>query len=284
MIIWIASYPKSGNTWIRSFLSSYIYNQGKNFNFEDLLKIRSFPSDKEINFLKKKFGNYKFTHMAEYWDTFQKDIIKNKKNVFLKTHNAAIKIGNNIFANLDNCEGLIYVIRDPRNLVSSISNHFSLSLEESKEFILTPKLLVGNTNKQEALKKNNLTTLIGTWAEHYKFWKYNNKNYLLIKYEDIINDPFYELNKVIKFLEKFVSIENNDKKIENIINTTSFEFLKQLENKGNFKENVIDEFGIHKNFFYLGPENKWQNILDKKIIYEIENKLSKEMVELGYLK
>ena len=54
MIIWIASYPKSGNTWIRSFLSSYIYNQGKNFNFEDLLKIRSFASDKEINFLKKK--------------------------------------------------------------------------------------------------------------------------------------------------------------------------------------------------------------------------------------
>ena len=72
MIIWIASYPKSGNTWVRSFLSSYIFNQGKKFNFEDLEKIRAFPSDEEINFLKQKFGNYKFTHMAENWDFFQK--------------------------------------------------------------------------------------------------------------------------------------------------------------------------------------------------------------------
>ncbi len=54
MIIWIASYPKSGNTWVRSFLTTYIYNQGENFNFENLEKIRAFPSDKEINFLKKK--------------------------------------------------------------------------------------------------------------------------------------------------------------------------------------------------------------------------------------
>ena len=44
-------------------------------NFEDLEKIRAFPSDEEINFLKQKFGNYKFTHMAENWDFFQKRII-----------------------------------------------------------------------------------------------------------------------------------------------------------------------------------------------------------------
>ena len=57
MIIWIASYPKSGNTWVRSFLSSYIFNQGKKFNFEDLEKIRAFPSDEEINFLKQNHAN-----------------------------------------------------------------------------------------------------------------------------------------------------------------------------------------------------------------------------------
>ena len=282
MIIWLASYPKSGNTWIRSMISALMYSKDGHFNFNLLSHIKQFPSK---NYLKNFTNNFEnLNEVSKYLISAQEFINLDNKVKFLKTHHINCKIGEHNFTNKKNTLATIYVVRDPRNLVSSISNHFSLSLEESKDFILTPKLLVGNTNKQEALKKNNLTTLIGTWAEHYKFWKYNNKNYLLIKYEDIINDPFSELNKVIKFLEKFVSIENNDKKIENIINTTGFEFLKKLEKKGNFKENVIDEFGIHKNFFYLGPENKWQNILDKKIIYEIENKLSKEMVELGYLK
>ena len=39
MIIWIASYPKSGNTWVRAFLSTYIYSQNGEFKFEDLKKI-----------------------------------------------------------------------------------------------------------------------------------------------------------------------------------------------------------------------------------------------------
>ena len=65
MIIWIASYPKSGNTWVRSFLTSYIFQNDKRFSFDDLDKIRSFPSDDEINYLKKKYQNYNFTHMAE---------------------------------------------------------------------------------------------------------------------------------------------------------------------------------------------------------------------------
>jgi hypothetical protein len=68
------------------------------------------------------------------------------------------------------------------------------------------------------------------------------------------------------------------------MNIFSFESLKQLEKNENFNENSYDNLVNKKDFFYLGPANKWQNILDKKIIYEIENALSKEMIELGYLK
>ena len=282
MIIWLASYPKSGNTWIRTMISALLYSKDGHFNFNLLSHIQQFPSERYLQNFTNNFEN--FNEVSKYFIPAQEFINLDNRIKFFKTHHINCKINQHHFTNKENTLATIYVVRDPRNLVSSISNHYGLSLEDSKDFILTSKLLVGNTNKQQNLKKNNFKTLIGTWAEHYKFWKYNNTNYLLIKYEDIINDPFSELNKIIKFLEKFIPIESNDKKIENIINTTSFEVLKQLENEGNFKENVIDEFGIHKKFFYRGPLNKWQNTLDKKIIDEIENKLSKEMIELGYLK
>ena len=178
----------------------------------------------------------------------------------------------------------IYIVRDPRNLVSSISNHYSKSLIDSKDFILKPRFIFGSGKKEQNEEKNNLKTLIGTWAEHYKFWKNENKNFLLIKYEDLVNDTFFELNRIIKFLKKFVQIDSNNEKINNIIKTTCFESLKQLEKNENFNENSYDNLVNKKDFFYLGPANKWQNILDKKIIYEIENALSKEMIELGYLK
>ena len=44
MIIWLASYPKSGNTWLRSIISSLIYSNDGNFNFEHIYKIRQFPN------------------------------------------------------------------------------------------------------------------------------------------------------------------------------------------------------------------------------------------------
>tara|TARA_B110000027_G_C15965570_1_gene231921 strand:- start:99 stop:284 length:186 start_codon:yes stop_codon:yes gene_type:complete len=60
--------------------------------------------------------------------------------------------------------------------------------------------------------------------------------------------------------------------------------LKEIENQGKFKENAFNKISNEKvNFFHLGPKNNWENILDKDIKEEIENKLRKEMQELGYL-
>ena len=128
-----------------------------------------------------------------------------------------------------------------------------------------------------------MKTLLGTWDEHYKFWKNNNKDYLLIKYEDLIKDIGFELEKIIDFIKKYTDVKTNENKNQNIIKTTNFKFLKNLEENGYFKENAYESINKKKKFFNLGPENKWENLLDKKIIDEIENKFSTEMKELGYL-
>ena len=140
MIIWIASYPKSGNTWLRSFLSHYLYSDKHEFNFELLKNIKTFPDQRELNFLKKKYNNkFKFLDMVNHWDFFQTEISK-KKPIFLKTHNALVTINNCPFTSNKNTLGLIYIIRDPRDVVISYSHHLAKNFEETFQIMKTDSM------------------------------------------------------------------------------------------------------------------------------------------------
>ncbi len=280
MIIWLASYPKSGNTWVRSMLSALMYTDDGKFNFDLLEKIKQFPSQIFFKNLTNKYDD--FDEIAKNWEAAQDLINLNKEVNFLKTHHLKCKIGDNNFTSQRNTLATIYVVRDPRNLVNSISNHYSKSLEESKKFLMTPRYLFGY-KKNGDVKKNDIKTLLGTWSQHYNFWKTSNSNYLLIRYEDLINDTNSELNKIIVFLKKYININVDSTKIKNILNTTNFDYLKNLENEGKFNENAFENINIKKTFFYLGPKNNWKNNLQDSIKKEIEKQLNKEMSELGYL-
>ena len=88
MIIWLASYPKSGNTYVRSLLSSYIFSKDGNFNFELLKNIKQFPD----NFWFKKLGidTNNENEMYKNYINAQK-LFNNEKSIrFLKTHSSFV--------------------------------------------------------------------------------------------------------------------------------------------------------------------------------------------------
>jgi hypothetical protein len=261
-------------------VAALMYSSDGVFNFKLLKKIKQFPAENDFKTFTNEFND--FHVIKKHWIDAQDLINLDNKVKFLKTHHINCKIGEHNFTNRKNTLATIYVVRDPRNLVNSISNHYSLTLEESKKFLFTPKLIGGYRKNNDSIN-DSLKDLLGSWDEHYKFWKNNNKDYLLIKYEDLIKDIRFELEKIIDFIKKYTDVKTNENKNQNIIKTTNFKFLKNLEEKGYFKENAYESINKKKKFFNLGPENKWENLLDKKIIDEIENKFSTEMKELGYL-
>ena len=83
MIFWIASYPKSGNTYLRSFLSSYYFSKKGKFDFNLLLNINQFPSLKYSN-----IKSYTFVDAAKNWINNQNTFFTKEKLFFLKTHNS----------------------------------------------------------------------------------------------------------------------------------------------------------------------------------------------------
>ena len=280
MIIWLASYPKSGNTWVRSIISSLLYTQDGIFNFKLLHKIDQFPEKKYFKDLITDFGN--FEQIKSNWILAQDKINLDANQKLFKTHQGKYTIGKNNFTNSSNTSGVIYIVRDPRAVVSSISNHYTLSIEESLEFMLSPKL-IGNPLSIEE-KKDGLLTLLGKWNEHYKSWTINKENLLLIKYEDLISNPNLEINRISSYLKKFFQFETNEEKIQNVLKSTSFNNLKKMENHDLFKEGVLNkETNSKVNFFNLGPKNNWKDLVNKKIIGSIENNFASEMKELNYL-
>ena len=166
MIIWLASYPKSGNTWLRAIISSLVYTGDGVFNFKLLKRIEQYPSRKFFEKFKINFNN--INDVSKYWSETQNKISLNNEVKFFKTHNLNCKINNNSFTDKFNTLATIYIVRDPRNLVLSISNHYSKTLEDSEKFLNEPKIISGSQGKEGA--ENHIATLIGTWKEHYNFW------------------------------------------------------------------------------------------------------------------
>ena len=278
MIIWIASYPKSGNTYLRSFLSSYYFSKKGKFDFKLLMNILQFPS---IRFSQKDFLS--FNDAANNWIPNQKFFFKKEKLFFLKTHNSLIKFNNYEFTTANETLGAIYIVRDPRNVITSMSNHYSFSLEYALD-----KMLDKNASLSEKASNGDCSnfTFIGSWSEHYKSWKYNKKfKVLFIKYEDLKDNKETIFKKVIDFIENLKNTEQtefNEIRFHNSINSTNFTNLRNKENNEGFDENFIDNTGKKTRFFNMGFKNDWRKLLSKDIIDKMNLKFEDELKELGY--
>ena len=284
MIIWLASYPKSGNTWIRSFLYSLLFSKDNTVNLNELSIIDQYPTKK---YFKGHLTNYSdFVQISKKWDITQQEINKDKKIRFFKTHHYLCNINGYKFIELHNTLGVIHIVRDPRNIITSVKNHYSLnSYIDALNFLKDENHCIDVENKshENIDKKDILNTLISSWSNNYKSWKAFPKNNLLVKYEDLVHNPFKTFNKIVLFLEILLKIKIDKTKIKKAIEENSFEKLKKIEEKYGFKESVTDKKNTSKKFFFLGPENNWENLLPVDIRWDIEKSFANEMKELKYL-
>jgi hypothetical protein len=283
MIVWLASYPKSGNTWVRAFISAYYYSEDGEFDFSLLSNIKQFPDEEFFN---KKINN--IDEASYEWLNAQKKIIQNKKIKFLKTHNCLGKYNNRPFTTAETTLGGIYVVRDPRNIFSSIKNHFSMNDEDALNMM---------TDQKRGLISNegifSTYAFISSWSNHYLSWIKNNQfRRLIIKYEDLLTNEYETFRDIVVFTNTLLNKTDgvNKKKLKKAIESTNFKILKNKEINEGLNDSITSFKKwrkIHKEnknlFFNLGPENNWKNKIDEKICKKIENFFEKEMKELKYL-
>ena len=267
MIIWITSYPKSGNTWVRSFLSAYYYTVDGIFNFNLLENIKKFPSE---DFIREKLKDP--GEVTKYWKPAQDQILKKNQIKFLKTHNCLMQLNNDKFTTTKHTLGLIYIVRDPRNVITSFKNHMDVSYDEALNVMCKEDTVIYD----DQTKNYNATQFVSSWSKHYKTWLNNNPfNKFIIKYEDIEKNAYTSFQNLILYVNKLMGLKENinEEKLNNAIKTTSFENLQNKESIGEFKENVLSKSKKKVKFFYLGSKNKWQDLLSEDLKKKNERNL-----------
>ena len=254
MIIWLASYPKSGDELVRTLLSSYIFSQDGSYNSELLNNIKQFPDNELFKQLGVDVNNE--AAMYKNYISSQKLYFDEKSIRFLKTHSCYVNRKDFQFTDKDNTLGVIYIVRDPINILSSLTNDLKQTAQQSSEIMLTNQYL-GKDNPNDCL------TYLGSWKHHYNSWKVFSKfnRYCLIRYEDLTDNTEKVFLEILKFISRMgkVRFTVDKNKFQNTLKTCDLVKMQEFEKKD------------------------YSN-MSKEIQANLEKELENEMRELTYLK
>lgn len=270
-LVWLASYPKSGNTWFRLFMSALTnkgdvnindLNEGSIFSrksyLEEVLDIDT--SLFKANYLANIHG-LAFEYMAE----------KSDKLLYFKIHDAFGYVeAKKPLVPVSATFSALYFVRNPLDVSISFANHLGNSIETTIENMNDSGYEIGTQSGRQTFQK------LMTWSEHYQSWT-QQKHFpvLVIKYEDMLAQPFETFKKACIH----AGLEYSDAEILAAINATKFEKLKKQEEEFGFKEKL----STTRSFFNKGQAGTWRNVLTQAQIDRIINDHGAVMKELGYI-
>ncbi|SLN37574.1 Sulfotransferase domain protein [Roseovarius litorisediminis] len=257
-IIWLASYPKSGNTWIRSLLAHYFMPAGM---APDINNLRKFTTgDVRQDFFDAAAGKPFRGETIEEWANIRQKAIRliaasKQGSHFVKTHCQAV---NYLGADLippEVTQGAIYLIRNPFDLAPSFARHQSADIDAAIERMANPDSVMGT--------ETGIYDALGRWDDHIKSWttapglpRY------VIRYEDMLDKP---AKTVRSLLEKFLSVKFDNPRLARAIKANSFEAMKKQEETLGFSEKPR---GM-KSFFAKGQAGVWREDLTPEQVARI---------------
>lgn len=267
-IVWLASFPKSGNTWVRFLIDSYV-------------------ADREV-FLNEDFGKFCTTDLKRsayqigspwplnacpmfVWSACRPVALmhimadRNCSRTVLKTHHANVDLFGIPLIPEDLTAGAIYLIRDPRDVVVSWSHHAAVTLDESISFVVNKD--GGIVNQKDVLGHYTLG-----WNEHVNSWV-DVPGVLPILYEDLLDDPKSQFEDILAR----VPIPWDEERAERAIARCSFDNLREREAEEGFRER---KNGDH--FFRKGTHGQWRECLTDGQVYRIEEVCGSNMKRAGY--
>jgi len=275
-LIWLASYPKSGNTWLRILLDSILLNEGKSIdinrvktaslriierqNFDEFLEFDSGElTIQETNIFKRKY-------YLEYGQKAEKDL-------FIKTHEANISVDNQELLIPKEVTKLgIYIVRNPLSIVGSLANHYVVDTDEAIRIMGDSTYTFFHHEKGIT---SNIPELIGDWSMHVNSWlQVDEFPVILIKYEDLLHEPVQTLRRIVNQLGYPVS----DLILQRAANNHSFQKLSDQESEHGFREKVIASDA----FFRKGRADAWREELTPKQIDLVIQRHQQVMHNLGY--
>lgn len=272
--IWLASFPKSGNTWLRCLLEAYRTNGYVDIND---IRVAIGDSGRVLTDAVSPLPAHKLSLDELYLlrpAALMQAMIYAKTPRFCKTHFCnKHPYGAAPFIPACWTYKAIYIMRDPRSVASSFSRHFNMSIEKTVAALASPDLTIGG----EANKDTHTKTYVGDWSGHVLSWC-NEKQFpvLIIKYEDLLE----RTEEIFKGILEFVDFEYDEVRARRAIRAASLKNLQKAEKENGFKERPPRNEG---GSFFTEGGTRWSEQLGERWIKQIEKDHAKVMKKAGYL-
>ena len=225
---WLASFMKSGNTWVRAVIEAY--TRGK----VDLNLMGEVLGDSNPMYLQQLCPvGYETLNLTE-WLIYRTPALnnmrmfhaKNNKKLILKTHNVHAQVGDMPTIPMSISGMAVYLIRNPLDVAPSLAAHMGLTYDDA-----ISKMQATGFASESDPSMGTVHTLYSSWSNHVESWeKY--PNVLVVRYEDLKDDPKTWFRKIIKQY----GYSYTSKKLDNAIRTCELEKLKAKEIQDGFRE------------------------------------------------
>lgn len=270
-IIWLASYPKSGNTWLRIFLHNLLRDPGDGYDINEIGDLSDIDSSVRFfqPFLKKPWTDWSAMDIANTrWHAQRYICMQRQDDTFVKTHNILAEFGGKKLIYPEFTAGTIYVVRNPLDVCISMAGHYAVELDEAIRILNDQYTASPNDGK-------SVYEMHGNWFLHVESWTSTvGPKKLVIRYEDMLSQPDITFGKVVKFL----GLQPAPERITRAIQNSSFEKLREQEDRTGFRERPVKA----ERFFRVGKAGQWRGVLSEEQIERVVTANQKHMQRFGY--
>ncbi|MCG8492263.1 MAG: sulfotransferase domain-containing protein [Sneathiellales bacterium] len=271
-ILWLASYPKSGNTWVRMFLNSYFWGEEEkqNLNSLDLSTYGGSSKSSYREVTSRNVDALDDKSIMELTPSAHAFIASRHSHlVFAKTHNILSTYHDVPLITPSVTHGAVYILRNPLDMVLSVADHFGLSVDKAIDFIANPN---GSTAPNETMVRQIFCSWplnVQSWTEQAPFPVF------VMRYEDMQEKPADSFSRLLGFL----GTKADPKKLNRALKQSSFKALKNMERKGGFNEKSRHS----RSFFRVGKTGQWKTKLTEEQVKKIVQTHRPLMEKFGYI-
>ncbi len=272
-LVWIASYPKSGNTWMRAFLHNYIRQPDAPSDINHLTDLTA-ADNNALSYQRydtRPASQYTIADVQRMRRLVHRDLTGlDSTLVFVKTHNARLQVEGAPLITPEVTAGAVYIVRDPRDIAVSFARHLGRSIDDTITVMADPEAATGGTDTQIYERHSS-------WSLHVRSWTSQpDPTVFVIRYEALIASPAAAFGPVIDWLGQ----DPPKDRLERAIRFSALDELRAQEQKKGFKERSADSTGP---FFGTGQPGHWRTVLSPAQQARIERDHGAMMQRFGYL-
>ena len=291
--VWLASYPKSGNTWMRILFNGLWRDAGETVDINEISDSGGIASNRamfdqtlliesglltydEIDLLRPRLYEELARRGRRGWDE-EDGGHSSAPERFVKVHDAYTNTstGEPLLGGARGARGAIVIVRDPRDVVPSVANHMHFSIDRAVRFVNDPTttMSIGAGFQQQQLRQTLLD-----WSGHVASWlDQADIPVHLVRYEDLKRDTAGTLAAALRF----VALEASEEMIARAVAQASFANLQAQELQKGFAEWTRAKRGPEL-FFRRGETGAWRAELSAEQVGAIERCHGAMMTRLGY--